>query len=331
MKRFRLVLATAAAVAVALAPGVATAWGTHGHHLINQVAADSFPASMPAFTRTREARLEIRMLGSYMDDLKGSGDSWNDDNNPGHYLDLSDDGTIAGVVKLDALPSSRAAYNVALEAAHTSASRMGYLPYSILDGWEQLRRDFAYWRVATYRKSPTQAVWQAIVLRDIGVWGHFIGDGSQPLHVTVHYNGWGEGPNPNGFTTKPGIHSFFENEFVNEHATAPAVLALLKSTKIVPTATLLSQEQIMRRIVSYLKKTNQFTPEVYRLEKAGALHTATPKAIAFTDECLANGAGELRDLTLLAWYDSLNSSVGYPQYTVRSILAGHPVRVPRGD
>ena len=341
MKRFRLVLATAAAVAVALAPGVATAWGTHGHHLINHVAAASFPKAMPAFTRSADAVYEITMLGSFMDDLKGSGESWDEDFDPGHYLDLADNGTIAGVVNINALPDSRAAYGVALNAANTTAARMGYLPYSILDGWEQVRRDFAYWRVADYRAAHgataaarskalhARMVWQAIVLRDIGVWGHFLGDGSQPLHVTLHYNGWGSGPNPDGFTTKHGIHSYFENHFVNAHATEAAVAALIKPTTIQPTSTLISQPAMLTRIAAYLTTTNSFVPQVYRLDKSGAFRAATPTAITFTDERLAFGAAELRDLTLLAWYDSLNSGVGYPEYTVRSILNGHPQRAPR--
>ena len=32
--------------------------------------------------------------------------------------------------------------------------------------------------------------------------GHYVGDGSQPLHTTIQYNGW-VGPNPHGYTTEP--------------------------------------------------------------------------------------------------------------------------------
>ncbi len=342
MKRISTFLAVAA-LSAALFPATASAWGTHGHHVINHVAAQALPATMPAFTRTSDAVTEITMLGSFMDDLKGSGESWNDDNNPAHFLDLSDDGMIGGVVSIHALPDSRVTYSAALEKANTSAGHMGYLPYAILDGWEQLRRDFAYWRVADYRAvhastasarsqaAHARSVWQALVLRDIGVWGHFIGDGSQPLHVSVHYNGWGKGPNPNGFTTKYGIHGYFEDHFVNAHATVPAVAALLKPTVIPQTTSLLSQADVMNRIVAYLLTTNSYVPQVYRLDKAGAFRAATPQAIRFADERLAFGAQELRDLTVLAWEDSLNSSVGYPEYTVRSILSGHPVKAPRAD
>ena len=38
---------------------------------------------------------------------------------------------------------------------------------------------------------------QADIVYVMGVMGHFVGDGSQPLHTTMHFNGW-VGDNPNG-------------------------------------------------------------------------------------------------------------------------------------
>ena len=35
---------------------------------------------------------------------------------------------------------------LALRAAGTDEYRAGYLPYAIIDGWQQLVMDFAYWR-----------------------------------------------------------------------------------------------------------------------------------------------------------------------------------------
>ena len=40
----------------------------------------------------------------------------------------------------------------------------------------------------------------------MGVMGHYVGDGSQPLHTTVHFNGW-VGDNPKGYTTKQTFHA----------------------------------------------------------------------------------------------------------------------------
>src|SRR5260370_33756489 len=44
--------------------------------------------------------------------------------------------------------------------------------------------------------------------------GHYIGDGSQPLHGRIHDDGW-EGPNPNGYTRDPKVHGRFESQYVD--------------------------------------------------------------------------------------------------------------------
>jgi hypothetical protein len=46
--------------------------------------------------------------------------------------------------------------------------------------------------------------------------------------VTVHYNGWCNYPNPNGYTTE-NIYSTFEGAFVRDHITAQAVAQQLGS------------------------------------------------------------------------------------------------------
>jgi hypothetical protein len=44
--------------------------------------------------------------------------------------------------------------------------------------------------------------------------GHYIGDGSQPLHDTMHHDGW-HGLNPNGYTRDPKVHGRFESQYVD--------------------------------------------------------------------------------------------------------------------
>jgi hypothetical protein len=71
--------------------GGARAWGAGGHRIINGDAIRALPASVPAFVRSPEAGAEIALLGPEPDRLKGSGTMWDDDYDPGHYLDLDDD------------------------------------------------------------------------------------------------------------------------------------------------------------------------------------------------------------------------------------------------
>jgi hypothetical protein len=37
--------------------------------------------------------------------------------------------------------------------------------------------------------------------------------------VSIHYSGWGEYPNPNGYTNSKTIHAHFEGRFVRDNLT----------------------------------------------------------------------------------------------------------------
>lgn len=323
-----------AAFLIALLPGSALAWGTNGHRMITTVAAEQLPQNVPAFVRTPEALYAMVQLAAEEDNIKGAGTSWDDDFDPGHFVDADDSGGIDGVVKLNALPESMDGYAKALAGAGKDMYREGYLPYSIMDGFERVRKDFAIWRVDAYvakhaqsasvkqEYAKQQKLREVITIHDIGDWSHFVGDGSQPLHVTYHFNGWGEYPNPNGYSTSHHVHSMFESEFVNAHVKIADVRKHFAAyVAHVPTASL-TQEQIGSLIGAYLTGSSQAVVPLYEMEKAGGFAKATPAAIDFTAVQLARGSNELRDLIALAWEDSINQEYGYPPIKVRDVLSG---------
>jgi hypothetical protein len=311
----------------------ARAWGAKGHRIINGDAARALPATVPAFLRTPEAIEEIMVLGPEPDRLKGAGRMWDSEFDPGHYLDLDDDGTIAGTVPLANLPPTREAYDTAVRAGHQIEGhapdqyRVGYLPYSIIEDFQLVTQDFAWWRVdsygATHASDPAaraafdedRRLRETLTLRDIGYWGHFIADGSQPLHVSVHYNGWGPYPNPNGYTESKTTHADFETAFVNAHASAELV-----QPRIGPYAP--SSVPFQAQVEAYLKATNAGVPTVYRLTDSGAIANATPEATSFVLDRLAAGAQMLRDAIVDAWLASSDAKVGYPEVTAHDVESG---------
>lgn len=336
MKNRSIATALAFALAVTLLPHAAFAWGYVGHTIISRLAAETLPENLPAFVRAPGAVAEIATLGPEEDRIKGAGRSWDDDNDPGHYLDIGDDGTIAGVVRLDALPRDMPAYEDALAKAGTNPYRMGFVPYTIMDGFERVRQDFAIWRVDDYlaTHATTQAardefakdraLREVLTLRDIGDWGHFVGDGSQPLHITVHFNGWGNYPNPNNYTAEH-IHSPFETTFVNKYAKIADVRAAMPMMKLNIPDHLLSQEEIGTLVGGYLLETSKQVEPLYKLWAAQAFQNGSQDAITFTDTQLARGASMLRQLIFLAWENSLYANFGYPEIPVRDILSGKVV------
>ena len=336
--RFPALFAAVVAIVFAV-PAPAFAWGAVGHRMINNLAVRSLPDSVPGFVRTPEAIAEITTLGPEADRLRSAEQPYGHDLDPAHFLDGDDDNTVAGVVPLSALPPSREAFDTAVRKGHDIGNTkpdeysVGYLPYSIADGYAQVEEDFAIWRIDSYGEqhaaSPAdrlsfatdRKLREILTLRDIGYFGHFVADASQPLHVTVHYNGWGEFPNPHNYTESKGFHAKFETAFVNQHETADIVLPRVGA--YVP-----STVPIMTRVGNYLTATVGHVEDTYKLEAAGAFDAATPAAVNFTADRLADGARMLRDMIADAYTNAGNTKVGYPGVMVKDVENGAAVPVP---
>ncbi len=323
--RVRLLAPVAFAGALGVA-GQALAWGDTGHRIIGVLGIQTLPESLPAFLRAPGVAADVGELAREPDRSRGSGKVHDNMRDPGHFVDVDDGGRVLGGPALAALPATKTDYDAALRALGADSAKAGFLPYSIVDGWQQLTKDFAYWRVdvaaARLEKDPARRAWlerdrqrrEAQTIQDLGVWAHYVGDGSQPMHVTVHYNGWGPGPNPEGFTTQR-IHTPFEGPFVRANVTLQAVRA-----KMPPPGD--CRCEIEARASAYLGQTYAQVLPLYRLEKAGAFMGPDPRGVAFATERVAAGAAELRDLIVAAWNASAFASVGYPPTPVTQIEAG---------
>jgi len=322
----RLAPAAFAAALVSLTPGVVLAWGSTGHRIVGEAAVRALPAEIPGFLRTPQAATDVGEYSREPDRAKGAGRVHDNDRDPGHFLDLSDDGTALGGPTLAALPPTRAEYDTALRAVGQDSWKAGYLPYSIIDRYEQLAKDLAYWRVlAAAEANPAWAAHQAFFTADrirreqqiliaVGELSHFVGDGSQPLHVTVHFNGWGDFPNPQGFT-RAKVHGPFESDLVQATVTEPGVEAKMLAPRDCDCP-------IARRVADYLAATGALVVPFYELEKAGGLAPGDPRGPAFATQQIAVGASELRDLIVQAWHVSANETVGYKPVAVADVVAG---------
>ncbi len=319
----RLALACAGALIFA---GHALAWGSTGHRIVGRLAVEALPADLPAFLRGPAAVQAVGELAREPDRWKGAGKMHDADRDPGHFLDLGDDGKVFGGPALGALPATREGYDTALRAVGADSWKAGSLPYSIVDGWQQLAKDFAYWRVdtAAARKvaDPGHRAWfaadaaarQGLILRDLGVLGHYVGDASQPLHVTEHFNGWGDFPNPRGYT-QGRVHAFVEGAFVRDFVSVQSVRADMAPYRD-------PGGPIDRRVATYLAATNRQVAPFYELYKAGGFLGGDGRGRAFTQARLAAGAAELRDEVIDAWRASAEVAVGWPAVRPAEVEAG---------
>lgn len=328
MKRF--LIAAVAVVAVGGAALQASAWGNTGHRLIGVAAVRGLPAELPAFLRTPGAAAEVGELSREPDRTKGGGQPHDRERDTAHFIDMDDSGRVIDQrgMAIDALPRLKSEYDAALTAAGLDVDDAGYLPYAIMDGYQQLVRDFATWRVlnaaearetdagkrAWYREDRLRR--EALILRDMGYLGHYVGDGSQPHHTTIHYNGWSRDvPNPEGFTTSRQTHGAFEGAFTARVARLDAIEAAMTTPQ-------LDGFDLRARVPAYLKTTLAEVLPFYRLEKAGGFGEGDARGATFALNRLAAGASELRDLYILAWRDSADDEIGWPKVKVAEVEAG---------
>jgi hypothetical protein len=327
MKRL---LIAAAVVSLTVIPAAVSAWGNTGHRLIGVAAMRALPDELPAFLRTPGAAADVGELAREPDRTKGGGQPHDRERDTAHFVDMDDDGHVinAGGPSIDALPRLKSEYDAALIAAGLDVDDAGWLPYAIMDGYQQLVRDFASWRVLNAAEAretdPGKRAWyredrlrrEALILRDMGYLGHYVGDGSQPHHTTIHYNGWSRDvPNPQGFTTSRQTHGLFEGAFT-------ARVARLDTVEAAMSAPALDGFDLRARVPAYLRTTLAQVTPFYALEKAGGFADSDARGAAFATARLAAGASELRDLYVLAWRDSADDAIGWPAVKVNEVEAG---------
>ncbi|GEP56169.1 hypothetical protein [Reyranella soli] len=203
----------------------------------------------------------------------------------------------------------------------------GYLPYATVDGWQQIKKDFAYWRALTKAietaATPEERAWfeadrrlrEKITLHDIGIWSHYVGDASQPLHVSVTSTAGAIFRTPVAIRTAKKIHAYFEGEFVKGNLSRQAVAAEVDPFQ----SCNCSIEDQTRALL--LTSLAQVVP-LHTLEKEGSFKRGDPRGIAFAEARLAAGVTALRNMIVEAWLDSAQTPIGYPMVNVRDIESG---------
>jgi hypothetical protein len=288
---------------VALVPSFSVqplfAWGGDGHRMVNRLAATYLPKNMPAFLRNGNALDTMEYLGPEPDRWRNHAEAeLNAAQAPEHFINLE----YADL--LGDLPRQRYDYVRALmnaQAAHPkiqmTPEKVGLQPYVTEEVWQRLKAGMREYRHLLAAGEDTRPAETAILY--YAAWlGHYVADGSQPMHVSIQYNGW-VGPNPHGYTTDHKIHSLFESTFVSQNIKPTDVAPLVAASQ----PKLLGDE--WTGYLEYLRHTATFVEKTYKLEKAGGFSdSGTSQAKRFTEERLAAGAIQLRDMIYTAWVRS---------------------------
>jgi hypothetical protein len=262
---------------------------------VNRLAASSLPADAPAFLRSPEAISEIEYLGPEPDRWRSPAEpELVAAQAPEHFIDME----LADA--LGPLPHRRMDFEAKVFAAGQRPEKIGLQPWETDEVWERLKcamREYRKLAAAKPAADPDIRVVEQVILFYAGWLGHYVGDGSQPLHTTIQYNGW-TGPNPNGYTTEHQIHHQFEGPFVEANIHEAEVRAKMTPVKAI-------EGDLFDAYVAYLRNTKSYSEKVYQLDKAGGFGGAgTEESREFTAARLAAGASMLRDMIYTAWLDS---------------------------
>ena len=272
-------------------------WGSDGHMYVNRVAAEKLPQDVPAFLRNAVA--ELAYLGPEPDRWRVDSDpALKSAQEPDHYIDLE------RIAWLDHLPEGRYEFYQKLyeKRAQTKDNpddylpeRVGLQPYIVMEIFGRLKSAFREYRNLLGRHQPTEFVEHNIVFY-AGWLGHYVADGSQPLHTTIHYNGW-VGANPKGYATRGGIHAEFETAYVSRNILPTDFALLVHAPQHIADP--------FGSYMQYLRSSNGLVERVYELDKAGGFRDAgSREAFDFTAQRLAAGSQMLLNLWYTAWLDS---------------------------
>lgn len=289
-------------------------WGADGHRMINRLATAALPTDVPAFLRNGEALDTMEYLGPEPDRWKNHAEEdLSVTQSPDHFIDMEWADLVSvpctagqGGCPVNGLdfPHRRYDFIRAVEKAAVAhpdlkltAEKIGFQPWQVEEVYERLKVGMREYRKLVAANQDTKPAETAILFY-AGWLGHYVADGSQPLHDTIQFNGW-TGPNPNGYTTDHKIHAQFETMFVMAAAKASDVAPLVAAAK----PQVLDDE--WADYLNYLRHSNSLVEQTYQLEKAGGfVGTGTPESRAFLNERLAAGAIELRDMIYTTWVKS---------------------------
>lgn len=279
--------------AASLTAGFTLFWGDDGHEMAGLVAAETLPNDMPSFFR--DAAAQLAYLNPEPDRWRGRDEQALDPAMNAHHA-------VEHYVNFENIPPSffdAPSRSDFVDSLHTAGMDVpGLLTFRILELTQRLRVGFRDWRAA--EDDQTRRYVEARIINDAGILGHYVTDGANPHHTTVHHNGWAAGyPNPNGYTSDDSFHWRFESIFVRNNISIDDV----RLRAIAPPVIF---DDVRSATLDFLRESHGQLETLYALEQQETFgeETRGDGHADFTAARLARGAEMLRDLWWTAWMTS---------------------------
>lgn len=281
MKKQIVLIVTGIAVACFVVASLAVGWWSGGHETIAEAAAARLPDDVPAF---------FRKGGKELAHFACDPDRWKNREmiflrraeEGNHYLDTEDlEGkALPGTNRFDAM-------KMIYTDLKKDPSRVGLLPYAIMEEYEKLVVGFY-----DYRKAPTNPAIPMKCLVYGGTLAHYTGDSAMPLHTTRDYDGLKQ---QDGSIKQKGIHAKIDG-FPEKNGFKPEeVCRGLEPKKI---------DDVWKYVIKFLEESSTHIPKCYELDAAGAFDKPTDESRAFIMTRVRAGTQFTLDLWYNAWLRS---------------------------
>lgn len=254
----------------------ASAWWPRGHGILTRAAIEALPSDFPTFIKAGAGTVAHTAVDP---DLT----KWIKAEHPLHYFNTE-------LVEGKTLPESRFDFERMLGTMDTKVERVGLLPYAALEATEKLAV-----ALAEYRKWPEHPYIQNKCLVYAGAVAHYAQELSQPLNLTIYWNGRGEDGKP-----KPTrIHENIDGLIQNLGLKSADIAADLKPAPV---------DSLMGAIVAKVVQSSKYVEEALALEKyvmvKGDAYKSEKAVQTFTQRQARDAAQFTASLFLTAWEKS---------------------------
>jgi hypothetical protein len=302
---------------------VGFAWDYEGHRLVNHLALASLPGNFPGFVQSADAQERIAFLAGEPDRWRNTHDlPLKHFNSPDHFIDVED----LAFYRLKPSTLSHFRYEFTSQLALVRAANprnfppinstndvdrtkalIGFLPWTVTEYYAKLKSAFSYLKTFEEAGTPEEiANARDNVIFFMGVMGHFVGDATQPLHTTRHFNGW-VGRNPRGYTTNRTFHSWIDGGYFQKSGVfnfADLKKQLRPARLLWPGDPKVPHEDAFPEVMRFILEQHKQVVPLYELEKKGKLSGDGEIGLqgrAFLAGQIVTAAQKLGDFWYSAW------------------------------
>jgi hypothetical protein len=167
----------------------------------------------------------------------------------------------------------------------------------------------------------------------MGVMGHYVGDGAQPLHTTKHHHGW-VGENPNRYTTNYTFHQWIDGGYLLKYpADFEKLRGRLRPARLLaPGDSRGAGTNRFGEVMRYLVEQHGQVERLYRLDKEGKLsgfRGYSQDGHDFITGQIINAAQFLGDLWYTAWQQAPIDTFMRGQLARRKAAGEHGDTAPK--